>query len=161
MFYLELLNYIYTHIPSNLDLNKYKIKINKFVKSQALLQLFNDGNEYFICLIKDNNCNYYFMLLDKDFNYKCHSIIYDTVYNYIKFSEYIKYNQQQDINIDVLNMEDSIYNCVKSKLNILLLKEEYNGNKILFVKIDSINYLFLINDINKFNQIKILKYNQI
>ena len=163
MFYLELLNNVYKHRPSNLDLEKYKTKINKFVKSAALLQLFTDSynGSYFICLIRDNNCNYYFMILDNDLNYKCHSIIYDTVYNYIKLSEYIKYNEKQLIDIDTRKMEDSIYDCIKSRMNILFLKEEYDGRKILFVKLEGVNYLFLINDINKFNQIKILKYNQI
>jgi hypothetical protein len=164
MFYQQILSYVYKHIASNIEIDEYKNRINKFVKSNALMQLFDsnsDENICYICLIRDDNYNYYFIMLNKDFNYICHSVIYDTVYNYIKLSEFIKYNESNDIYIDYESNNDNIYNCVKSKMNILLLKTEYTGNKLLFVKLNYKNYIFSINDENRLNQIKILKYKEI
>ena len=168
MFYQEILVKVLNGKSSNFEIQDYRKKINKFVKSGALLQLFDENTDtnkikYYMCLIRDDNFNYYFVLLDNNFEYRCHTYIYDTVYNYIKLDEYVKYNQEDEIEIN-----ENILNEVKEKkfckMNIILLRNNNLDEKILLVKLLSGNYLFWINDdnnIKNIKNIKILKYKQI
>lgn len=165
MFYQEILAKVLNGKSSNFEIQDYRKKINKFVKSGALLQLFdentdNDKIKYYMCLIRDDYFNYYFVLLDNNFNYRCHTYIYDTVYNYIKFDEYVKYNKEDETEINEI-----ILNEVKEKkfckMNIILLRKYNLDEKILLVKLLSGNYLFWLNDNNNIKNIKILKYKQI
>jgi hypothetical protein len=161
MFYQEILSYIFNNASSNFEIQDYRKKINRFVKSKALMQLFDENKDnakikYYLCLIRDDYYNYYFVILDHNFNYRCHSNIYDTVYNYIKFDEYIKYNHPDEFSIDNISLKDAL----KSKFNIVLLNviENKSNQRLLLVKLQSGNYLFCINDLNK---LKIIKYKQI
>jgi hypothetical protein len=163
MFYNHILGLVLKNLASNFDIEDYRKKINKFVKSKALLQLFDenyDNNDikFYICLIRDEYYNYYFVILDRNFNYRCHTNIYDTVYNYIKFDEYIKYNKSEEFIIND-NILDEIELAMKSKFNIVMLGniniEDKINQRLLLVKLQNGNYIFIINDINK---LKILKY---
>jgi len=163
MFYQEILTKVLNNLSSNFEIQDYRKKINRFVKSKALLQLFDENKDmadnvrYYMCLIRDEKFNYYFVLLDKNFNYRCHTNIYDTVYNYIKFDEYVLYNQETNFNITE-DMMDEIKDGLVSKFNIVLLNGNHFNDKVLLVKLQSGNYLFCINDIIKFKILKYQKY---